>query len=120
MTSSLRVPLVTGPFRESLPDTGHIYFTHGDFTLGNIMISDPPGPRWVVSIIDWEQSGWYPEYWEYCKLLYGVEYSHEWRSDKWAYRVVRPYEDVWESMPMGGWRAANLALVLYGKSINGD
>ncbi|WVO17677.1 hypothetical protein L204_105374 [Cryptococcus depauperatus] len=87
---------VTGPFREYLPDTGHIYFTHGDLTLGNIMISDPPGPRRVVSIIDWEQSGWYPEYWEYCKLLYGVEYSHEWRSDKWAYRVVRPYEDVWE------------------------
>lgn len=72
---------VTGPYREFLPDTGNIYFTYGDLTIGNIIISDGPGPRRIAGIVDWEQAGWYPEYWEYCKLLYRVEYTHEWRSD---------------------------------------
>lgn len=83
---------VTGPYREFLPDTGYIYFTHGDLTLGNIIISDGPGPRRIAGIIDWEQAGWYPEYWEYCKLLHAVEYDHEWRSDGWADKVMRPFE----------------------------
>lgn len=83
---------VTGPYREFLPDTGYIYFTHGDLTLGNIIISDGPGPRRIAGIIDWEQAGWYPEYWEYCKLLWAVEYDHDWRSDGWADKVMRPFE----------------------------
>lgn len=87
---------VTGPYREFLPDTGDIYFTHADLTLGNIIISDGPGPRRIAGIIDWEQAGWYPEYWEYCKLLYGVEYTHEWRSDGWAEKVMRPFETEWD------------------------
>ncbi|EXU97470.1 aminoglycoside 3'-phosphotransferase/choline kinase domain protein [Metarhizium robertsii] len=87
---------VTGPYREYLPDTGEIYFTHGDLTLGNIIISDGPGPRRIAGIIDWEQAGWYPEYWEYCKLLYGVEYQHEWRSDGWADKIMRPFETEWD------------------------
>ncbi|KFG79515.1 phosphotransferase enzyme family protein [Metarhizium anisopliae] len=87
---------VTGPYREYLPDTGEIYFTHGDLTLGNIIISDGPGPRRIAGIIDWEQAGWYPEYWEYCKLLYRVEYQHEWRSDGWAEKVMRPFETEWD------------------------
>jgi thiamine kinase-like enzyme len=79
-----------------LPDAGNIFFTHGDLTLGNIIISDGLGPRRIAGIVDWEQAGWYPEYWEYCKLLYGVEYTHEWRSDGWADEVMRPFETEWE------------------------
>lgn len=62
---------ITGPYRDLLPDTGNIYFTHGGLTLGNIIISGTPGSQRIVGILDWEQAGWYPEYWEYCKLLYG-------------------------------------------------
>ncbi|KAK2591451.1 hypothetical protein QQS21_010860 [Conoideocrella luteorostrata] len=88
--------IITGPLREYLPDEGEIYFTHGDLTLGNIIISDVLGSWGIVGVVDWEQAGWYPEYWEYCKLLYGVEYSHEWRNDGWADTVINPFGQEWE------------------------
>ncbi|KAL2754567.1 hypothetical protein ACRALDRAFT_1076220 [Sodiomyces alcalophilus JCM 7366] len=83
----------TGPYREFFSDTGNIYLTHGDLTLGNIIVSSKQGAYHITGIIDWEQAGWYPEYWEYCKLLYGVEYHHEWRSEGWADKVMEPFED---------------------------
>jgi thiamine kinase-like enzyme len=84
---------VTEPYRELLSDSGHIYFTHGDLTYGNIIISGEPDSVRITGIVDWEQSGWYPEYWEYCKLLFAGPYSHEWRADGWAESVMEPYED---------------------------
>ena len=48
-------------------DNHRIIFTHGDLTLRNIMVSEGR----IVGIIDWEFAGWYPEYWEYVKSLYG-------------------------------------------------
>ncbi|KAK9783573.1 putative Kinase-like domain-containing protein [Seiridium cardinale] len=86
---------VTGPYRDLLSDTGPIYFTHGDLTLGNIIVSSMANPRRILGVVDWEQAGWYPAYWEYCKLLYGVEYSHEWRSEGWAEKVMEQYTDEW-------------------------
>lgn len=62
--------------------------------MGNIIISGAPGFQRVKGIIDWEQAGWYPEYWEYCKMLYGVELDHEWRTDDWPDKIVKPFEDV--------------------------
>lgn len=41
------------PYRQFLPDDGKV---------GDIIISETPGPRKVLGIIDWEQAGWYPEY----------------------------------------------------------
>lgn len=35
-------------------------------------------PCKVVSIIDWHQSGWYPDYWEYCKAAFTAELDGEW------------------------------------------
>lgn len=48
------------------PEWGTITFTHGDLHRSNILVS-LEDPAQVVAIVDWEQSGWYPEYWEYCK-----------------------------------------------------
>lgn len=79
-----------GLYREYLPDSANVCFTHGDPTLGNMMISGPQGE--IVGIIDWEQAGWYPDYWEYCKLLYGVEYAHEWWDAGWVDPVMEPFE----------------------------
>ncbi|KJZ75108.1 hypothetical protein HIM_05594 [Hirsutella minnesotensis 3608] len=87
--------VIPDPYRDFFPDSGGIYFTHGDLTLGNIIVSGEPGSKRIVGIIDWEQSGWYPQYWEYCKLLYGVEYTHEWREDGWAEDIMEPFEDEW-------------------------
>ncbi|POR35336.1 Phosphotransferase enzyme family protein [Tolypocladium paradoxum] len=87
-----------GLYRDFIADTGNIYLTHGDLTVGNIIISGIPGSHRIVGIIDWEQAGWYPEYWEYCKLLYGVEYSHEWRSAGWADKVVTSFDNEWTAV----------------------
>ncbi|KAJ3509266.1 hypothetical protein NLJ89_g5317 [Agrocybe chaxingu] len=52
-----------------LPYDSPIVFTHGDLSFSNIMITprSAPGPARVLAIIDWEQSGWMPDFWEYCK-----------------------------------------------------
>lgn len=81
-------------YRDLLPDIGKFYFTHGDITIGNIIVSGFPGSYAITGIIDWEQAGWYPEYWEYCKILSGVEFDHEWRTGKWGDKITRPFEDV--------------------------
>ena len=86
---------VKGPYRDFIPDTDAIRFTHGDLTLRNIMISGAPGAQKIAGIIDWEQAGWYPEYWEYCKMLYAVHYEHEWRAAGWVDKVLIPREDEW-------------------------
>lgn len=44
-----------------------IVFTHAALLPPNIMLTPGPRPR-IAAIIDWEQSGWYPAYWEYCKV----------------------------------------------------
>ncbi|KAI1642837.1 kinase-like protein [Daldinia loculata] len=85
------------PYRCLLPDTVDVYFTHGDLNLGNIMLSDAPGPKKIVAIVDWEQAGWYPEHWEYCKLLLAEPCSGEWRVDGWADKVVTPREEEFEA-----------------------
>ncbi|KAM0557028.1 hypothetical protein ACHAPJ_005708 [Fusarium lateritium] len=85
-------------YRDMLPDHGNIYFTHGDLTLGNIMVSGSPDSYVITGIIDWEQAGWYPEYWEYCKLLLGVELGHEWRIEDWGSKVTKPFEDVFSAV----------------------
>lgn len=84
-------------YRDYLPDTGEVYFAHGDLTLTNIIISGPPGSKQIAGIVDWEQAGWYPEYCEYCKLLYGVDYEHEWREKGWTDGVMQPFEDQFEA-----------------------
>ena len=44
-----------------------IVFTHGDLDPRNILVEEGH----VTGIVDWEQSGWYPGYWEYVKAMWG-------------------------------------------------
>ncbi|KPM43226.1 hypothetical protein AK830_g3342 [Neonectria ditissima] len=85
------------PHRDLFPDKGNIYFTHGDLTLNNIIISGTPGSYKIESILDWEQAGWYLEYWEYCKMQYAVDYEHGWRTEGWAQKVMEPCEETWDA-----------------------
>ncbi|KAI0834658.1 phosphotransferase enzyme family protein [Hypoxylon sp. FL0890] len=66
--------------RSSLGECHRIVMTHGDLHPRNIMVqweSDGNGTDAegedrrirVTSLIDWELSGWYPEYWEFVKAL---------------------------------------------------
>ncbi|CAL1700022.1 unnamed protein product [Somion occarium] len=65
------------PLRSLLLDNCHITFTHGDLHRQNIILS-PDGSQ-INAIIDWEQAGWMPNYWELCKALYSAP-SDSWRN----------------------------------------
>ncbi|KAH8703188.1 phosphotransferase enzyme family protein [Talaromyces proteolyticus] len=68
------------PSRYLLPDDGEIKLTHGDLHRENIVVSST-SPSRILAIVDWEQAGWYPDYWEYCKTLYTCWLEDEWRRD---------------------------------------
>ncbi|WPH03070.1 Hypothetical protein R9X50_00594400 [Acrodontium crateriforme] len=63
---------------------GHqIYFTHGDLQPKNILVertSTATGgmTSLKIKIIDWEVSGWYPEYWEFCNATISGRFSPDW------------------------------------------
>ena len=52
-------------------------FTHADLNPCNILVH---GNK-VVSIIDWEFSGWYPDYWEYTSSWYGAIVHTQWQDE---------------------------------------
>jgi hypothetical protein len=62
-----------------------IVFTHGDLRLQNIMVKD----GYVSGILDWEFSGWYPEYWEFSKALYVWKWQNDWI--EYLVQVLEPY-----------------------------
>jgi hypothetical protein len=81
------------PYRSMLPDDVPIVFTHGDLHPSNILLSprDASSGRHIVSIIDWQQSGWYPAYWEYCKARWTAKIGGE-----WAEKYLPMFVDVWD------------------------
>ncbi|KAK4206313.1 kinase-like domain-containing protein [Rhypophila decipiens] len=68
---------IPDPYRDGLPDDAAVTFTHGDLHPSNIIIS-VDSPCRIVALIDWRQSGWYPDYWEACKAYYTAEVGGEW------------------------------------------
>ena len=52
--------------REALRDDHDLHFAHGDFSPRNIMV-DETGH--VVSVLDWDRAGWYPEYWDHNRIF---------------------------------------------------
>jgi len=62
-----------------LPDILHraehrIVFSHGDLNMRNVIMKG----RKLSGIIDWENSGWYPEYWDYTKAHYITKHKRRW------------------------------------------
>ncbi|KAF5577501.1 kinase [Fusarium pseudoanthophilum] len=75
---------------------GHkIVFTHADLNLRNILVDKVTrldGTRgWAVSgIVDWENSGFYPEYWDCTKAQFeGFRWDERWT--RALLEVFRPY-----------------------------
>lgn len=64
-----------------------IVMTHGDLSPRNILVQ---GSK-VVAILDWEMSGYYPEYWEYVKALYRPAWKSSWIKDRAVNQVLNPY-----------------------------
>ena len=71
--------------RSMLRTDHHIVFTHGDFHPRNVMVTDGPMGVELSGIVDWEASGFYPEYWEHLKAL--------------NTRSIKDTSDWWEHLP---------------------
>lgn len=82
------------PFRQDLPDSSAIKFTHKDLHRSNILIT-PTKPYRILAIIDWEQSGWLPEYWEARKAQYTADRDDEW-STKYLPLILDQYASTWD------------------------
>lgn len=67
---------------------GHeVVMTHGDFCPRNSIVQ---GTK-VVAVLDWELSGYYPEYWEYVKALYRPAWESGWIKDGAVGKIIQPY-----------------------------
>lgn len=65
-----------------------IRFTHGDLSPGNIMIENGH----VVGILDWQEAGWYPEYWEYVNTMQGCAMSWDTPWPLQIEKFLQPYD----------------------------
>ncbi|OJD12940.1 hypothetical protein ACJ73_09271 [Blastomyces percursus] len=54
-----------------------IVFTHGYLNPRNILAENGK----ITGIVDWENAGWFPEYWEYTKAHYTVRSLIRWLTD---------------------------------------
>lgn len=67
---------------------GHEFvMTHNDFAPRNILVRGSQ----VVAILDWEFSGYFPEYWEFAKALWRPAWDSPWMKDDLVERVLDPY-----------------------------
>ncbi|KAF8221028.1 kinase-like protein [Tricholoma matsutake] len=62
------------------PTEAQVYLTHGDLLPHNILVD---GSR-ITAIIDWETAGYYPEFWEYCRM-----HDPGWMTPPWARVLAR-------------------------------
>ena len=60
-------------------DMAHrVVFTHGDFKAHNILVDDEGH---ISGFLDWECTGWYPEYWEFATAM-------RFGRNSWRYQVA--------------------------------
>ncbi|KAJ5189992.1 Aminoglycoside phosphotransferase [Penicillium cf. griseofulvum] len=92
MSDPYSVPIE--PFRQDLPDNSEIKFTHSDLHRSNILITRSE-PYHVLALVDWEQSGWLPMYWEARKAQYTADRNDEW-SRKYLPMILCQYTSTWD------------------------
>lgn len=68
-------------YRSLLPDSHRISFAHADISWENILLDPRTGN--VTGILDWEMAGFWPEWWEYRKALFGA------RSQLWWINILK-------------------------------
>jgi hypothetical protein len=62
-----------------LPRSNESVFTHGDLAPRNLIVDENCR---ITGVLDWESSGWFPDYWEYAQIMKWCDTpEHEWQ--KW-------------------------------------
>jgi len=75
----------------SLQKSGHRFvLTHGDLSDRNILVKDGK----ITGLVDWEFSGWYPEYWESVQAQVSPSHDPYWREV--LGQVLDPYPEMLE------------------------
>ncbi|KAK4132066.1 kinase-like protein [Trichocladium antarcticum] len=65
-----------GALPEVVHRGGHdIVFTHGDLNMRNVLVD---GHGRLTGIVDWENAGWFPEYWDYTKAYFVTKLNQRW------------------------------------------
>ncbi|KAF8065004.1 kinase-like domain-containing protein [Lyophyllum atratum] len=67
--------------RGTMQDNHRITFTHGDIARYNILVSvegEAKHDVCITALLDWEQAGWRPEFWEAHKFVAGAG-EGDWR-----------------------------------------
>jgi phosphotransferase family enzyme len=92
-------------YRQCLPRLfcGHNpTFTHGSCQPNNIMVQrdlentqSPNNSNFKVVITNWEESGWYPSYWEYGRAFWALRGDDDW--DLYLEKILDPcvFEAAW-------------------------
>lgn len=62
---------------EMLPHSSSSIFTHGDIAPRNIMVDEK---YQITGLVDFENSGWYPDYWEYAQIMRPACRTGDWQS----------------------------------------
>ncbi|TRM64548.1 kinase-like domain-containing protein [Schizophyllum amplum] len=81
-------------------DDHPIVFTHGDIHMANVLVrvhGEGPEDVEVVALLDWEQAGWRPLYWEAMKWIWmsrGGNLMAPWKEFGWKELCVGYDEDV--------------------------
>lgn len=86
-------------------------FTHADLQRKNIIIQSRSGrdvaavledsndklevEEFVVVLVDWEKSGWYPSYWEYCAASWAFRFDDDWPECVEKFLKPWPIEYAW-------------------------
>ncbi|KAJ4483710.1 kinase-like domain-containing protein [Lentinula aciculospora] len=58
----------------NFPQNCPIHFAHGDLVPRNILVNGST----ITGIVDWSMAGFYPEFWEYCRMYDDSEHSKGW------------------------------------------
>ncbi|KAF1842083.1 uncharacterized protein K460DRAFT_380032 [Cucurbitaria berberidis CBS 394.84] len=53
-------------------------FSHSDLQRKNVVVHRDTSQGLRVSLVDWEEAGWFPDYWEYFTALQGVLWDDDW------------------------------------------
>jgi len=94
-------PLVRGALSRGLRTDHRIVLSHCDLAPRNIIVQEVK----ITGLVDWEDSGWYPEYWEYVKFFQRPS-THDWK--RYAEHIFPEFyhDELIQHVAMSRWQSS--------------